>query len=139
MKTFLSILDSGCADIAPQNMQHLVIGDFARQLGGKVTFYTAEDFLTLSTQSVFKAKLSQKPEVDGMIFFRLQQFCYGGTLNYDILKQVLCEGYAVHLARERLSLTSLDDLIDKFDILFGSVYSLSGALSKPLHVALQSF
>jgi len=137
MKTFLSILDIGCADIAPQNMQHLVIGDFARQLGGKVTFYTAEDFLTLSNHSVFKAKLSQRPEVDGMIFFRLRQFCYSGSLDYETLRQVLCAGYTLHLARERLSLTSLDDLINKFDILFGSVYSLSGASSNSIRIALQ--
>jgi hypothetical protein len=132
VKAFFSCLDMGCADVVPQAMQHLVANDYAGKQGGKVSFYTAEDFLTLPEQSVMRAKLKERPAVDGIIFFRFKQFCYGARMNYAFMQEILDAGYELHFARERLPITSMAELDRQFPVLFGAAYSLTDGLKQTL-------
>lgn len=114
MKQFYSILDGGCVRLVTQAMQHLVNGDMAQKAGGKVVFYTAEDVETLTTHSVLKSKLRERPTVDGFVFFRMLQFGYGGAIDFGLISRILEQGYEIHFSRETFSLLGPDDLTLKF-------------------------
>lgn len=123
MKNFYSCLDTGFIKYVPQPLQHLAISDKAGKLGGKVVFYTAEDFETLESQGVIKAKVQEKSEkFDGIIFFTLKQFFYGGKLNFKFLKFILDSGYEVHFARENISISNIEALYRAFPILYAAQY-----------------
>lgn len=124
MKDFFSCPDTGFLKYVPQPIQHIVIADKASKLGGKITFYAPEDFETLKTQGVTRSKLSQRPAVDGIIFFTLKQFCYGEKLNFSLLRNILDSKYEVHFARENLSITSSTALDEMFPMLYATQFVL---------------
>ena len=123
MKSYYSCIDSGYVRYAPQPLQHLANTDKARRAGGRVIFYTAEDFESLASQGIIRAKIEQEDgQFDGVIFFTLKQFFYGGEFNFSFLKSILDQGYEVHFARENLSLPDGEALEAAFPLLYASQF-----------------
>ncbi|OGX27142.1 MAG: hypothetical protein A2787_02110 [Omnitrophica WOR_2 bacterium RIFCSPHIGHO2_01_FULL_48_9] len=123
MKSYYSCLDAGFVKYAPQSLQHLANGEKAKKLSGKIIFYTAEDFKTLPSHGVIKAKMDEKQaNIDGIIFFTLRQFFYGGRFDYKFLKYVLDEGYEVHFAREDISVENQQRLDELFPIFYATQF-----------------
>ena len=106
MKKFYSVLDSGVLGLVTQPMQHLVNSDMARRVGGKVIFYTQERLETLSTHSMVRARVAESPAMDGIVFFRLKQLCYGAEFDFAFLSELIERGYEAHFAREVFSVRS---------------------------------
>ena len=124
MKSYYSCIDNGFVRFAPQPLQHLAIADKAKKLDGRVVFYTAEDPQSLETHGVIRSKLKeQEKNVDGVIFFTVRQFFYGG-FKYKILKSIRDQLKEVHFARENISVFSQDDLDALFPLLYANQYVL---------------
>jgi hypothetical protein len=121
-RVFLSCVESCIAAVegeaVTQAIQHLAISTFAKSIGGCITFYTAEDPLTLASQSLMRSTLQKQLPIDGVVFYRLKQFCHGGSFDFAFLQTILADGYEVHFAREHFSLRTGDDLAAKFSELY---------------------
>ena len=123
MKVYYSCIDIGFVRYVPQALQHQAINSKADKLGGKVTFYTSEDFLTLQTHDAIKSKIKESSnKVNGIIFFTLRQFFNHGQFNMKFLKEIILAGMEVHFARENFSVTSLADVEKVFPILYATQY-----------------
>lgn len=112
MKSFYSCLDPFV--VAPQSEQHMLINQKAAAENGKVVFYGAEDFFAAQSQPFILFKLKRTPNIDGVIFFTINQFCYGNTLNLKLLHQILELNISVHFAREFFSILNFKELEDKY-------------------------
>jgi hypothetical protein len=129
MKNYYSCIDTAFVKYVPQPLQHLAIARMAEGIGGKVVFYTSEDFRTLASQGSIRSKILQKGEtVSGVIFFTLKQFLYGEKPNFRFLKFILDEGFEVHFTRENLSLTDHEALDQLFPILYATHYVTKGKI-----------
>jgi len=123
MKSFFSCVDTGYVKYAPQPLQHLANADKAKKCGGKITFYTGEDFETLESQNVIKTKIEEENlNINGIIFFTLKQFFYGRKLNFIFLRSILEKGYEVHFSRENISILNIEELYKIFPILYATKY-----------------
>ena len=118
MKNFYSCLDYSCVDLVTQPLQHVCNGDMAKQNGGSISFYTIEGPDTLAGQDVIRAKIEEKPTVDGIVFFRLMQFLQGEKFDFDLLKKIIDLGYEVHFTREKLSIVDEHELNEQFETLY---------------------
>lgn len=118
MKKYYSILDIAVEALITRAMQHVLNHDMARQLKGKITYYTAEDPDTVIFQKATRSMLINPVDADGFIFLHLRQFCYGETFNMDLLRTFLEKGHEVHFTREKISLFNIKDLNKEFDTLF---------------------
>ena len=112
MKTFYSCLDPFVT--APQSEQHLMINKKAAKENGKVVFYGSEDFFVAQTQPFILFKLKRTPNLDGVIFFTINQFCYGELFNLKLLYQILDLNLSVHFAREFLTISNSKELEVKY-------------------------
>lgn len=112
MKSFYSCLDPFV--VAPQSEQHTLINKKAAAENGKVVFYGAEDFFAAQSQPFILFKLKRTPNIDGVIFFTINQFCYGSRLNLKLLYQILELKISVHFAREFFSILNSNQLEDKY-------------------------
>ncbi len=123
MKAFYACIDGSIP--APQPVQHLVIRDRAQKTGGAVTFYGAEDVRALGSQPFIRLKLARLKEtgLDGVIFYTLHQFRYGGALNYGLLRALLDLGLEVHFACEGIAIPDRKALDDLFPFLLSGDYA----------------
>ncbi len=112
MKSFYSCLDPFVT--APQSEQHMMINKKATEENGKVVFYGSEDFFVAQTQPFILFKLKRTPNLDGVIFFTIDQFCYVKSFNLNLLCQILDLNISVHFAREFLNILDLEDLENKY-------------------------
>jgi hypothetical protein len=119
MKAYYACLDCAFVKYAPQPLQHLAVANKASKQGGEVSFYTLEDFDTLSYQGAAKSKLAERPAVNGLIFFTMRQFFYG-SLNLEFLNSILDQGYEVHFAREDVSIHNKEELDQIFPMIYSS-------------------
>lgn len=117
MKAFYASLDLGCSSLVTQSLQHMAIGATATQKGGRVTYYLTESLETLVHQTFLRLKLKEMMPIDGLIFFRMQQFLYGGSFDYAFLGEILGQGIEVHFAREGFSLLNPADLDRAFPVI----------------------
>lgn len=117
MKAFYASLDLGCSALVTQALQHMAIGATAAAQGGRVTYYLTESPETLVHQTFLRLKLKEAIPIDGLIFFRLQQFLYGGAIDHRLLADILGRGIEVHFAREGLSLRTPADLDAAYPVL----------------------
>lgn len=122
MKNYYSWIDTGFVKYVPQPLQHLAAHNHASQLGGKIVFYNAEDFETLSTHAVIKVKIEQKPAIDGIIFFTVKQFFNNGRLNFQFLKYILDRKYEIHFSRENVQILNPEMLDNLFPLLYATHY-----------------
>ena len=111
IKSFYSCIDTYYA--APSPEQHDVINTMAKRENGKIIFYGAEDYFVAHTQPFILPKLKRTRNIDGVIFFTLNQFCNGESFNLKLLIDILKLNISVHFAREALSIQNLNDLKTK--------------------------
>jgi len=112
MKQFYSCIDPLLS--APQPEQHDLSRRKAAKEGGQIMFYGAEEYCVAASQPFIFGKLKRIPEVDGVIFFTIDQFCYGKIFNLKLLFKILEADLSVHFAREDISLYRLEDLEKNF-------------------------
>ncbi len=108
LKSFYSCLDPFVT--APQSEQHNLINKMAHSETGKVVFYGSEDFFVAESQPFILFKLKRTPNINGVIFFTINQFCYGQTLNTNLLNEILNLNISLHFARENISIYDFNDL-----------------------------
>jgi len=119
-KKFYSCLDTGVVDEVPQSAQHVLAAKMAEIAGGTVVFYTMEDVYTLKTQEVIQSKLNEKPDVNGIIFYRVHQFFYAPEFSFNLMARIIKLGLEIHFARERISIRTLDELEADFSLLYAA-------------------
>jgi sporadic carbohydrate cluster protein (TIGR04323 family) len=105
-----AFLDVSLMEEVPQGLQHILITDAIAKGEAQLSFYSTESFFTLKTQSILRATVRKRPQIDGFIFYRLQQFALDGTMNLDLMREVLKADYALHFVRERLSIGNISEL-----------------------------
>jgi hypothetical protein len=116
IKSFYSCIDPFF--IAPNAEQHDLIKSLAEKENGKIIFYGAEDYFVAGGQPFILLKLMRTKNIDGVIFFTLNQFCYGESFNLILIVNILKLKISVHFAREGLSIQNLNDLkIKHLDLL----------------------
>ena len=120
MKSYYACLDTAYVKYVPQPLQHLSVSNKANKLAGEVTFYTMEDMGSLASQGAMRAKLEERPAVDGIICFSMQQFFYSGKLNLKLLSNVLDSGYEIHFSKEDISIPTRESLDHLFPMLYSS-------------------
>ena len=80
----------------------------------RVIFYGSEDYFVASSSAVYiNSNLMRSKNIDGVIFFTLNQFCYGESFNLELLINILKLKISIHFARETLSIQNLNDLKNK--------------------------
>ena len=112
MKQFYSCIDALLP--APQPEQHEVSKKKAAKEGGQIVFYGAEEYRVVKHQPFILNKLERTAGIDGVVFFSIDQFCYGESFNLKLLVDILKSNFSVHFAREDISFNSLDEVRKKF-------------------------
>ena len=115
MKQYYSCIDSSLP--SPQPEQHLIMRLMAETLKGKIVFYGAEEIRVIKQQPFILPKLMRTTDLDGVIFFTFNQFCYSGKINIKLLLQILEIGLTIHFAREKFSFNEKLDVYKKFQVL----------------------
>ncbi|MDB0032235.1 hypothetical protein N9E32_02970, partial [Alphaproteobacteria bacterium] len=103
-KKILAVLDYCILPIISQMAQTKLLSDFINEEKIKISFYTLETPITLTSQSVLKNKLDEKPEIQGFVFYSLIQFSYGKKTNIELIKDILDKGYEIYIYRENIKL-----------------------------------
>lgn len=119
MKFYYSCLDSLL--VAPQAEQHYLIKRMSYKNDGKIVFYGAEEYFVARSQPFILNKLKRTPNLNGVIFFTIDQFCYGEKFNILLMLDIIKIGLSIHFARENISVFNLKDLKKKY-IEFFSYY-----------------
>ncbi|HVJ52112.1 MAG TPA: hypothetical protein VM689_06610 [Aliidongia sp.] len=109
-KQLFAFLDLSLIEEIPQALQHILVKDAVAKVGAELTFYSAENSLTLEAQTILRTTFRKPPKIDGFIFYRLQQFSLGGPMNIDLMREILVAGYSLYFVRERLSLGTVQEL-----------------------------
>jgi len=125
MKEYFFWMDSRSVPHVPQPAQRILAENYVSQLAGKIVYYSGEDWITAPMQVGLKEKIKRASTVDGFIFFTIQQFNYGASFNFSLMKQMLTMGFEMHFSREAFSLYTLNDLHEKFNRLY--LYDVSSA------------
>jgi hypothetical protein len=112
MKQFYSCVDTLLS--TPQPEQHDVSRRKAEKEGGQIVFYGAEEYRVVKHQPFILDKLRRTEGIDGVIFFSVEQFCYGDRFNARLLRDILKCGFSAHFAREDISLDSVADFARHF-------------------------
>ena len=123
MKQFYSCIDATLP--APQSEQHSLMQNMAWKLHGKIVFYGAEELLVIKEQPFILQKLLSTPNLNGVIFFTFDQFCYSGKINLKLIHEILKNKFSIHFARENLNFLDKSDLLDQFIVLSSYSYSRS--------------
>ncbi len=122
-KSFYCCIDSLLPATQPE--QHLICEKIANLNNGKITFYGAEDVLAKKYQPFIYEKIKRTSNIDGVIFFTIDQFCYGNSLNSSLIKKLLKMKLSVHFARENLSYTDYNQVKKDLPQIFAYFYSLN--------------
>lgn len=112
MKQFYSCIDALLP--APQPEQHEVSKKKATKEGGQIVFYGAEEYRVVKYQPFILNKLQRTAGIDGVVFFTIDQFCYGQKFNLKLLCDILKSKFSVHFAREDISFNSVEEVEEKF-------------------------
>jgi hypothetical protein len=108
MKLFYSCIDSHIP--SPQPEQHSLIERMAKRCGGKITYSTSEDCSLRNSQAWIEERVERISDVDGLVFFTVEQFFCGRTFNIQLLRRFLSKNIEVHFSRENLSFRNNEDL-----------------------------
>ena len=101
IKSFYCCIDSLLPATQPE--QHIICENIANSNNGKIVFYGAEDVLVTKQQPFIYDKLRRTPQIDGVIFFTINQFCYENTININLIKKIIDLKISIHFARENIS------------------------------------
>lgn len=124
MKKFYSFLDASLIEHCPQPLQHLANSNMAAKNQGLITFYGAEDIITVKDSKVLKAQLSKDSDLEGIVFFSINQFRFDGILKLELIREVLNKNLEIHFSRENLSIKNIQDLEQQLPLLVFLNYSL---------------
>ena len=108
MNAYYSCLDSFLT--TPQAEQHYWIKKMAETKNGQVVFYGAEEYFVSNFQPFILNKLKRTPNLNGVIFFTIDQFCYGVELNISLMIEIIKTGLSIHFAREKISILNNNQL-----------------------------
>ncbi|MGZ3157836.1 MAG: hypothetical protein ACXU7D_00315 [Burkholderiaceae bacterium] len=122
MKQFYSCIDALLP--APQPEQHELSKKKAAKEGGQIIFYGAEEYSVVASQPFILNKLLRTGGIDGVVFFTIDQFCYGETLNLKLLTDIVKAKFSVHFAREDISFNCVGDITEKFITLSAYFHAL---------------
>ena len=122
MKQFYACIDSFFP--APQPEQHQAIKRMALREQGEIIFYGAEEYRFAHLQNFIIHKLKRTNNVNGVIFFTLNQFCYAESFNLKILMQIFDIGLSIHFAREDLSYAHPDAFLEYFYVVAAHFHGL---------------
>tara|TARA_B110000027_G_scaffold50709_1_gene55407 strand:- start:91 stop:525 length:435 start_codon:yes stop_codon:yes gene_type:complete len=101
IKSFYCCIDSLLPATQPE--QHIICENIANSNNGKIVFYGAEDVLVTKQQPFIYDKLRRTPQIDGVIFFTINQFCYENAININLIKKIIDLKISIHFARENIS------------------------------------
>ena len=59
-------------------------------------------------------KLIRSPDLDGVVFFTINQFCYNKFFNLKKMLEIIDLGFSIHFARENLSFNNFGEIKNKF-------------------------
>ena len=107
-KSFYSCIDTFFEGTNAE--QHNIINAMAKRENGKIIFYGAADYFVADSQPFILPKLIRTKNIEGVIFFTLNQFCYGNYINLSLLVNILKLEISVHFAREDITIKNLNDL-----------------------------
>ena len=112
MNSYYSCLDSLLT--TPQAEQHYWIKQMAEKKNGQVVFYGAEEYFVSNFQPFILNKLKRTPNLNGVIFFTIDQFCYGEKLNISLMIEIIKTGLSIHFAREKISILNNNQLEEQY-------------------------
>ena len=112
MNSYYSCLDSLLT--TPQAEQHYWIKQMAEKKNGQVVFYGAEEYFVSNFQPFILNKLKRTPNLNGVIFFTIDQFCYGKKLNISLMIEIIKTGLSIHFAREKISILNNNQLEEQY-------------------------
>ena len=92
---------------------------------GKIIFYGVEDVLVAKQQPFIYEKLKRTPNLDGVIFYTINQFCYEKTLNIHLIKKIIDLNMSIHFARENISYFNQNELKKDLPEIYSYYYSLN--------------
>jgi sporadic carbohydrate cluster protein (TIGR04323 family) len=92
----------------PQRFQLLLVQDYARRHGLRLTLYVVEIFPPGIFYNLADL-LAVRPRIRGIVAFTLEQF-FPLSKGEPFLKKILAMGYEVRFAREEILLRTEDDL-----------------------------
>jgi hypothetical protein len=122
MKQFYSCIDVTLT--TPQPEQHELSRRKAVKEGGQIVFYGAEEYRVRRQQPFILNKLSRTSGIDGVIFFSIDQFCYGDRFNLRLLLDILRSRVSVHFSREDISYRTVDEVTENFIALSAYFHAL---------------
>ena len=122
-RSFYCCIDSLLPATQPE--QHIICERIADLNNGKIIFYGAEDVLTTKHQPFIYEKLKRTPNVDGVIFFTINQFCYEKTLNIHLIKKIIGLNMSIHFARENISYFNQNELKKDLPEIYSYYYSFN--------------
>lgn len=123
VKSFYCCIDSLLPATQPE--QHIICGNIANLNNGKIIFYGTEDVLVTKHQPFIYDKLMRTPEIDGVIFFTINQFCYENTLNIDLMNKIIDLRISIHFARENISYFNKKELKKDLPEIYSYYYSFN--------------
>jgi len=118
MKEYFFWLDSRFVPHVPQSAQRVLVQNYASKIGGKIVYYSAEEWIAVEKQLGLRQKLKRTSGIAGFIFFTLKQFAYGTQFDYQLLHEMTLSGLEVHFAREEYGIRSSKDLNCQFERLY---------------------
>ena len=123
VRSFYCCIDSLLPATQPE--QHIICENIAKLNNGKIIFYGSEDVLVTKHQPFIYDKLMRTPEIDGAIFFTINQFCYENTLNIDLMNKIIDLKISIHFARENISYFNRKELKKDLPEIYSYYYSFS--------------
>jgi hypothetical protein len=87
-----------------------MIERMANRCGGKITYSTSEDCSLRNSQAWIEERVDRISDVDGLVYFTVEQFYCGGGFNIQLLRRFLSKRIEVHFSRENLSFRNIEDL-----------------------------
>src|SRR5690242_9799615 len=118
MKEYFFWLDSRYVPYVPQAAQRILVQSYANKIGGKIVYYSAEEWVGVEKQLGLREKLKRTSGVAGYIFFTIKQFDYGTAFDYRLVNEMTLAGLEVHFAREEYSIRSNQELHSQFERLY---------------------
>jgi sporadic carbohydrate cluster protein (TIGR04323 family) len=94
----------------PQKIQHIVIQDYAKKIGGKIAYFSGEDIISQKNLSILKLKIikNEFKNIGGLIFFNINHFFHEKN-NLNFIKKILKKKLSVHFASENISFYNLKE------------------------------
>ena len=105
-----SFVNTAFSYSVPQKIQHIVIQDYAKKIGGKIAYFAGEDIISQKNLSVLKLKIikNEFKNIGGLIFFNINHFFYEKN-NLNFIKKILKKKLSVHFASENISFYNLKE------------------------------